>query len=504
MKPYGTALVGTLAAMMAWTAPLGAQGYRVRVDTRLQSMAFRGLTLDSVATADVVTGAGGGLESPDGFAVRCRPGPPFCTFYRPGPTQRGSPLVTTVDASAWALGIPGLKVRAKVRLSTDLGEQNVWPGTSPAVQLLEGYAEYASRFVSGQAGRTHVITRLGFTGFDGAKVELRPLGRPLSVFAYGGWGLARGASLPVTSPELNPLGDFQPRDRQLVAGAGVGWSIRRFAGRAVYQREVDPAADAFVSERAAFAGSFTPLRGITLSGGADYDIAAGLWGTADLSLAYTTPSGAVHGAVGGRRYRPYFDLWTIWGAFSPVPYSAAFGSAAVTPVAGLELRGRAEVYRFDAAEAATPLARVEDDGWRWSIAATVSRLRQWTFDAAYHAETGPGAASLGFEGGVAFRPDPAFAASAHVSRLQRPLEFRFNESKIWSYGVRLDYAPTPAVRFGAEIRRYDETRDRDDAGRLEWNQLRVNVGATFVFGSSITSGGLHPAILRIPDVGRSR
>ena len=38
--------------------------------------------------------------------------------------------------------------------------------------------------------------------------------------------------------------------------------------------------------------------------------------------------------VGARQYRPHFDLWTIWGAFSPVPYHAVNGSVWVRPVGG--------------------------------------------------------------------------------------------------------------------------------------------------------------------------
>lgn len=496
MALVATGTVATLAS------PAYGQGYRMRIDTRLQAVAYRGLTPDSVALADVVAGANGGLESPDGFAVRCRTGRTMCAFFRPGPVRRGGPLVTTLDLSVWGLGLPGLRVRAKARATAEFGETGLWPGMDPAVQLLEGYAEYATSFVSAQLGRTHELSRLGFTAFDGARIELRPLGRRLSVFGYGGWGLGRGVPLPVTSPDLNPLDDFQPRDRQLVGGAGLGWSLSRADGRVVYQREVDPAADAFVSERIAFDGSVTPVRGVTLSGGADYDIAAGLWGTADATVAYAR--GAVYAAVGGRRYRPFFDLWTIWGAFSPVPYSAAFGSGAVSPVAGLELRGRAEAYWFDDAAAATPLARAEDDGWRWSLTARLTRLPSWTFDAGYHVETGPGAASLGFAGGATFQPDPALAVTGHVSRLRRPLEYRFSDSEVWSFGLRLDYQPAAELRLNAEARVYDESRRRDDAGRVDWDQLRVNFGATIALGSAIGSRSLHPAILRIPDVERPR
>ena len=51
-----------------------------------------------------------------------------------------------------------------------------------------------------------------------------------------------------------------------------------------YEREVDRDTRNFVSERMAFSATLRPLFGWSLTGGADYDLARGLWGSADLSL----------------------------------------------------------------------------------------------------------------------------------------------------------------------------------------------------------------------------
>src|SRR3990172_7043948 len=117
------------------------------------------------------------------------------------------------------------------------------PAAERAVQLLEGYAAYSRDFLSLKLGRTHDVNRLGWVGFDGAKLEIRPLGRALHVFGYGGRALARNFPLPVTSADLNPLGDsleLPNRDQILLAG-GVGWFIQesgqQFSGRVLYQRE---------------------------------------------------------------------------------------------------------------------------------------------------------------------------------------------------------------------------------------------------------------------------
>jgi hypothetical protein len=495
--------VGVALALLA-PASLSAQGYRVRLETRIQSVAFRGATLDSVLRSDVLTSPDGGFVSPDGFAVRCAGMTAYCTFFRPGPTVRGAPLVTTADINVWGLGLPGLSFRGTLRVGGDLGDADAWPGTDPAIQLLEGYAEYASGPLTVQAGRTSVFSRLGYTGFDGARVEVRPLGPALRLLAYGGWGLSRGVALPVTSPALNPLDDFQPRDRQLIAGLRGGWSLPRVDGSVLYQREVDPASDLFVSERLAFEGAVTLIEGLGMWGGADYDLSFAHWGTVEGRVSYRDPRGVVQATVGARRYRPFFDLWTIWGAFAPTPYRAVLGSASVRPIAGLELRARGEAYEFESTGAATPLARFEDDGWRWSFGGTLTRFAPWTFFGDYYADHGPGAASLGFEGGASVRPLEALTATARIGTLQRPLEFRFDDAKLWLYGARFDYRPASGVGLMLEALAYDETRRRPDAARLEWDQFRVNAGVSLTFGTAAGRPGLHPAILSIPDVPRAR
>ena len=88
------ALAAALAALGGPTAH--AQGYRVRLDTRLQTASFRGVDLDSIPAADAIAGAGGGLETADGFAVTCG-FDGFCRFFRPGAPIRSAPLVQQVD-----------------------------------------------------------------------------------------------------------------------------------------------------------------------------------------------------------------------------------------------------------------------------------------------------------------------------------------------------------------------------------------------------------------------
>ncbi len=493
MRPAGGVL-GTIAALLL-PLPGLAQGYRVRVDTRWQSVGYRGVTLDSIPVGDTVSAASG-PESPDGFAVRCSPGAAFCTFYRSGAVRRGGPVTTTVEASVWGFGVRGLSVRAAGRAGVDLGTADVWPGTKPAVQLLEGYAEYATQRITGRLGRQVVASRLGMMGFDGAGLVLRDAMRGIELQGYGGWGLARGTALPVTSPVLNPLDEFQPRARQLIVGVGGGWTSALVDTRVEYQREVDPRARKFVSERVGFEGALRPRADVRISGGADYDLAAGWWGSTEATVAYVTPS--VRGTVGARRYRPHFDLWTIWGAFSPVPYRSLHASLAVAAGARWEVRGRYERYRYDEAKAETPLFNAKRDGWRAELGMTANPIPEWTFDAGYQREFGPGASVVGTAATITYQPSRRFRAMVLGSSFDRPLEFRYNDAGVRTVGLDAQFTSSERLRVGLTAYHSREAHHRTDAAAFDWNQWRVSARVVWAFGDAADLRGLPPSIQMLP------
>jgi hypothetical protein len=487
--------------LLATAAPLSAQGYHVRLDSRFQSVAYRGLEITAIAAGDVVTGADGGSYTPDGIAVWCPAGAAFCNYFAPGDERRGAPVVSTVDAALWGLGIQGLTVRTRARFGRDLRDPDAWPGAEPPAQILEGYAEYLNGPVTLQVGRTHTVSRLGMTGVDGARVSLRPFGGKVRLGAYGGWGFARATPLTVSSPEVNPLNEFQPAERQRLVGGSLGWTVGPLQARVLYQRAIDPRDElswVVASERGVFDATLRPFDCLTVTGGAEYDVARRELGTADLRVQWREPGGRIELTTGGKQYRPYFDLWTIWGVFSPVPYRSVFGTARVVAVGGLELWTRGERYAYQETEAESSLVQVEDGGWRWSSGATFTRLHGWLVDAGYHVEKGAGAASLGLDGRVQYQPMDAVAVMAHGSYRTRPLEYRFSEAQLMTLGLQVDVEPTNGLRVNAGAVYWDELRDREDAAAMDWNQVRLHVGLTVAFGSA-DRASLHPAILRMPE-----
>jgi hypothetical protein len=496
MRARFFALTSTLL-LLAAPPQAPADNFRIRVDSRVQSVAFRGVSLDSIPLADVVVGAGGGLETPDGIAVRCPPGSVNCYFFRPGQRRRVEPWVTTADLTYWGFGVPGLSLRASSRITAESGDANEWPGTDPAAQLLVGYLDYAGSRVAARLGRLQELTRFGSVGFDGARAEVRAFDRRIRAGAYGGWGLAGATALPATSPTLDPLDDFRPERRQHLVGTDVRVSCAGTETLVLYQREVDPRADDFVSERVGAETRWSAPLDLTLTAGADYDVASGFWGSAESRVSWSG-SGLVDAASAGvRRYRPHFDLWTIWGVFSPVPYRAASGDVGVRPRGDLRLRLRGETWDYEDTEANAPLVRTEDGGWRWSATWDWTPTASWSARGGLHQEFGPGASSLGYHGGVDHGFERA-SVGLDVSYLRRPLEFRFDEARVWTWGLRAGHDVGGALRLSADVRLISESRERPDAAAFDWNHARASLAATWAFGSE-TGRPVPPAVLRIPS-----
>jgi hypothetical protein len=394
----------------------------------------------------------------------------------------------------WGLGLSGLSLHANARVGGDLAPAGNWPGTDPAVQLVEGYAQYQRQGFTGRLGRVVHTGRLGYTGFDGGSLGFRTAQGSLSAEGYIGIGLARASLLPVTSPELNPLGDFQPLKRQEVEGLTGGWRFAYGEILAEYQREVDRDTRNFVSERAAVEARLTPLRGLRLEAGTDYDIARDLWGSAEVDVYYDRSRYGVSGGV--RRYRPYFDLWSLWGVFSPVGYKAVRGRVWGRPIQALELHVSGEAFKYEETFATTGLTDVKDDGYRWSPGLTWQFTPRWTTSWNYHADIGAGASGSGWDGSFGWAATSSLNLTADGGHLQRPLEYRYEDSDLLWLGVFADFHASERLGLNLGGSWYRENRNRPDASGIDWDQFRAVMGVSYVFGSGADRLALPPAVRR--------
>jgi hypothetical protein len=230
---------------------------------------------------------------------------------------------------------------------------------------------------------------------------------------------------------------------------------------------------------------------VSLTGGADYDMAEAVWGSAETSL--NVMRGPIAVSVGGKRYRPQFDLWTIWGAFSPTPYHAWNALIRVSPRRDFSLSARTERYQFEPTNAETPLVDVVENGWRWSLNADASLYRVVDLSASYRRETGFGAASSSWDATVVYRAGERASFSLTGAAMDRPLELRFDDAKVWMIGARATAQPLSRVSFSVGAGRYSENRKRPDAGALDWNQTRLDARVTLLFSSGADVMRLPPA-----------
>ncbi len=223
-----------------------------------------------------------------------------------------------------------------------------------------------------------------------------------------------------------------PGSRQLLAGGAVEWQSRAGDARFDYEREVDRDTRNFVSERMALSATIRPLTGWSLTGGAEYDIARGWWGSADLTLRHSAKW--FGGSVGVRRYRPYFDLWTLWGVFSPITVLGrqriALGIADARP----DPPRRRRALLVSRRRSGNPAARrgnrrlALERGGSYSI----SSARQPRRGLSGRLRTRRGLQGPGRKPQRAGRP--ALTVTAEAGHLDRPLEFRAEDPALTWYG----------------------------------------------------------------------
>lgn len=482
------------AAALVAPAAVAAQGWRVRLDANAQSVSYRGWQMDSIPSGSVVSGPGGGPTTPDGYAVACDGGA-YCVFFRPGGRQASTPGVVDADATMWGLDVAGLSLHGHARVGGDLGSGGAWPGPDRTFELVEGYADYDHGGWGLRLGRQITDGRLGRYGFDGLAATARDRSRRLTAQVYGGWGLGRAANVPVTSGALDPLNDFQPSRSQLFLGGAARYSGTAGDIAAEYLRLTDALHYGIDQERVGMSGDARiPRTPLALTADVQYDLAAGLWGSWDLGARWLARPVTVSATV--RQYRPIFDLWSIWQAFSPLPYHAVDGAVSWTVVPRLSIQWQGERYWYPPAEVNTPLTSFTDHGWRSSVAVSWLASDRVTTSAGWNAELGPGAGSQGWNGALTWRAGSRISLSAHGGTLDRPLEYRYDVASLAWYGASADLRLNERLRLGANLDRWNEDRSRPDAAGISWDQTRFSVSASWILVSDADRLPLPPA--RVP------
>ena len=477
------ALVAALAASPAAARPVSAQGFRITGTSVADWVSLRPLQPDSIvasAAGDTVAGSTGDLRhGPNGQIVRCLAGEAYCYFRRPVAPIAGLPLTQDIEGTAWGLA-RGLRGYVHLRGRTSVGNAgDFWPQANDPVDVLAAYLELDRGRWRARAGRQWHASGLGYYDFDGAALLWRAR-TALALEGYAGWSLERGLNEPATSSEIAALEPFAPDERAYLFGAEAHWRPNgRFATSAVYQRELRTDRAGLYSERAAGDARARWL-GATLDGRLVYDVAELQTNEARLRLQLPTWHRA-NLALQARHHRPFFELWTIWGAFSPVAFDEASALLSWSaPAAPFQLSVGGARRRYDDTDAAFPGYELRTDGWRFTADAAWQPGQAWSVQGAYTAEIGFGAARS--DQSLALRrllPADGYAGLSFQA-FQDAYEFRVADGRVVGLGGEAGLGLGSAARIDANLywlKHIDRAPESPD-----WSQLRGTIRASWTIG----------------------
>jgi hypothetical protein len=196
----------------------------------------------------------------------------------------------------------------------------LWPRADDAFDAIEAWLEVDRGPVRTRLGRQWAVGGLGVFNYDGASLMLRR-GRA-RLEAIGGRSLVAGLNEPIAGPELGAIDDLPPDENGWLLGLSASAPIgSRGTAGATWQRVIRADRAGLYSERVAADGSWRAFGGsadVSLA----WDVSAREVNEASLRLARPLRAG-LSATLEARRHRPFFEAWTIWGAFSPVAFDEA-------------------------------------------------------------------------------------------------------------------------------------------------------------------------------------
>lgn len=471
--------VGAVLGVGLGATPVAAQGIRITGTTWLQSIDLRPLRQDSVLASQT---AGTGLvrRASDGQLVQCPDGMAYCYFATSGARETTNPLLQDLSIAAWGLG-EGISAHAHLRARTSVGgEPALWPRLDDHFDALEAYLQVDRRLGRARLGRLWATSGLGAYNFDGASLMLRRGAH--SVEAFGGRALVQGLNEPYTSAEIGAVDDLPPEDQGYLIGVRLRARPSDLSAiSAVYQRVIFADRSSLYSERVALDG-MTRLAGIALDGSVTYDVAGEVLNEARLRLARRLPAG-FDGAIEGRRHRPFFELWTIWGAFAPIGFDEGRAELSWrTARERLQLTAHGGYRTYAEDHAGVNSLPLRSDGWRAGVEGTWLASEQLAASANYATDIGFGASRTDVSGGVRWTPHERVTVGATVSGFQSIYEFRVGTGRVVGGMVNGAVRLTPDFRvaFDGGVYRHRLTHD---APGTDWSQRRASVRLEWVVGS---------------------
>ena len=477
------AVVGCATAvnfMLSPVADIHAQGIIVKGATTMRYLELRPYVDDSVLFDAALPGSVDYRQLPDGRVVRCISGDRYCRFKTAGRVANAVPMMQDVQITAWGLG-RGISVHSDLRVRYAMGSQPaLWPRAQDSFDALTAYVEWDRPRVTVRGGRQYAVSGLGVYNFDGGTVVTRP-SRWITLEGFGGFSLAQALNESVTTSEIATVDELPPDRNAYVVGGQV--RIRadeRGAFNALYQRDVRTNRSALYSERIALDGMFQ-LKHVAVEGAYTHDLSSDVINEMRVRVRYPALR-QTELSVEARRFRPFFELWTIWGAFAPVGFDetrvqAAWHNAEHT--ISFDLHGARRAWQDT--DAGLDFQPLRSEGWRVGGGALWRPTPSIYTNVEYSADVGFGASRSEGDIGVHFDRGRVFVG-ATASAFQSIYEFRVGTARVYGFGADLGVRINPDVRLVGEATVYKQSA-MNGAPSGDWNQRRATARFEWVLGA---------------------
>jgi hypothetical protein len=478
------------ALMLSALHPLHAQGVLVRGSTTVNFLEMRALVADSVPFTETTPGLFSLRQLSNGQVVSCGEGDPYCRFYRSGAIGSTLPMLQDFDVTAWGLG-QGLSAHANLRFRGAAGSQReLWPRVNDRFDALSAYLQLDRTRYTVRAGRHFTGTGLGVYNFDGATLVLRPM-RRLTVEGFAGRSLVQGVNESLTTSELAALDELPPdRNAWLLGAQFTARPLTALAMHGVYQRELRDNRSALYSERVAMDATWR-VGGGSVDGAWQQDLATATTNELRLRVRaprfhHTTLSAEV------RQYRPFFELWTIWGAFSPVGFNEGRVQAGwLSPNAALSFDVHGARRRWEDTDAGLGFAALRREGWRLGGSAAWRMASAWHLNGSYSADIGAGASRTEGDLGLHFTRGAVFVG-ANATAFQSIYEFRVGTGRVIGFGGDAGWQVHPELRLVGTATAYRQLA-RNALPSTDWTQRRATMRLEWTLGSDPGMRGVRAA-----------
>ncbi|MES2179100.1 MAG: hypothetical protein V4550_14660 [Gemmatimonadota bacterium] len=435
-----------LLVALACPSLLAAQGLRISGVTTVQYVELRQLVIDSILTS--------------------------------GNRISAAPVLQDLTLSGWGWR-EGLSFHANLRARTQLGSTDglLYPRADRHLDAIDAYAELDRSTWRGRLGRQWITSGLGSYAFDGANALLRH--EEFSVEGWGGRALLAGLNDPYTSAQLAAVDNLPPPQDGYIVGGRARYRPSPLLGTALtYQRVLLADRSGLYAERASFDAS-SRAYAVTADLGLNYDFATGDFNEARLRLG-ASAGRTIGYSVEVRHSRPYFELWTIWGAFSPIGFDeerATVDWGAPGSPFSASLRGAFRKY----ADAGTAVPGVRTNGWRaggdvrWQNATSLSAF------GSYDVDIGSGAASTDVRTGGHWSRSDDMAVGVDLAITQNIYEFRVGTGRILGAALNGAMRIAPDARLVADIGVYQHVLTNGAPGP-DWTQRRAALRFEWTMG----------------------